>query len=73
MDIRRWHWGKIVMLWAWGGTASALLLTRFVLVEVQDAPLVSLLALGGFLAILLALSVVTWQWLGGKESKEKAR
>jgi len=67
MDIRRWHWGKVVMLWAWGGTVSALLLTRFLSAEVEEAPMVSLLALGGSLALLLALSAVTWQWLGGKE------
>lgn len=67
VSIRRWHWGKLVILWAWGGVPAALLLTRFLAYEVQVAPLVSLLALGGSVAILLALSVVTWQWLGGRE------
>lgn len=68
MGIRRWHWGKIVILWAWGAAAAALLLARFLSQAAQADPLVSTLSFLGSVLILGALSVVTWLWLGGKEA-----
>lgn len=66
-SIRRWHWGKIVMLWAWGGTVVALLLGGFLSSPASDSPVFSTFALLASLALLIGLSLLTWTWLGGKE------
>jgi hypothetical protein len=65
--IRRWHWGKIVLLWAWGGLVVALLLTRFLSQRADADPAMASFSFLGSLLVLLALSVVTWLWLGGKD------
>ena len=67
--IQDWHWGKLIILWAWGGTLSALLLTFFVLEPVNDAPARSAVSLLIMIVLLLALSAITWRWLGGKEPR----
>jgi hypothetical protein len=69
--IRCWHWGKIAILWAWGGLVVALLLTAFLSQRVDEANWsVSSFTFLASLAILAALTVVTWIWLGGKDSPE---
>lgn len=68
MPIRRWHWGKIAMLWAWGAVISGLMLSDFLGTPVQSSPLLHLVELISTASILLALSVMTWRWLSGKES-----
>jgi hypothetical protein len=70
MSLRTWHAGKLVILWAWGGLAAALLLTQFIGEPVRSRPLSHLFELGGSLLVLIALSIVTWRWLGGRESRE---
>jgi protein-S-isoprenylcysteine O-methyltransferase Ste14 len=67
VSIRRWHWGKIAILWAWGGTVVALLLTNFLSSPANQTPILSTVTFLGSLAILIALSAFTWIWLGGKE------
>jgi hypothetical protein len=67
VSIQRWHWGKIVILWAWGGVIVALLLTKFLSQKAEVDPAVSLLSFLGSVLILGALTIVTWLWLGGKE------
>ena len=67
MSIKRWHWGKIVILWAWGGFLVALLVTRFLSQKAEVDPAVSSLSFFGSVLILGALTIVTWLWLGGKD------
>ena len=67
MSIQRWHWGKIVILWAWGGLLVAVLLTRFLSQKAELDPVVSSLSFVGSVLILSALTIVTWLWLGGKD------
>lgn len=67
MEIKKWHPGKLVILWSWGGTVAALALTRFVTGSVLASPASHLMALLIALAILLLLSAVTWIWLSGRE------
>jgi hypothetical protein len=67
MSVRRWHWGKIAILWAWGGLLVALFLTNFLSQKAELAPVASSLSFLGSLVILVGLTVVTWRWLGGKE------
>ena len=67
MRLRRWHWGKIVILWGWGGLLVALLLTRFLSQNAELDPTVASISFLGSLLILGALTIVTWLWLGGKD------
>lgn len=67
MAVRHWHWGKLVLLWSWGGVCTALLLTDFLSGPVEQSPWASLLTFVASLLILAVLSAVTWRWLGGKE------
>ena len=71
VSIRKWHPGKLVILWVWGGVAVALALTRFLSSPVRDAPGEHLVELIFALVALLVLSGITWYWLGGKESNGK--
>lgn len=64
MAIRSWHGGKIILLWAWG-IAACLLIVQVIVRTAHFVP--GFLLLGGLLAILIALSAVTWKWLSGKE------
>jgi len=73
MSIQRWHWGKIVILWAWGGLLVALLLTRFLSQKAAVDPVGSSLSFVGSLLILGVLTIVTWRWLGGKDAPPTER
>jgi len=68
MSITRWHPGKLVILWSWGVLFAALALTSFFATDVSTSPFSHLVAFLLALIILLALSVVTWKWLSGRES-----
>ena len=65
--IRRWHWGKLVILWSWGGSLSGLFLTAFLTLLPARDPGPATFTLLASLTILLALSSITWVWLGGRE------
>lgn len=69
MSIRRWHWGKIAILWAWGGGLVALLLTDFLSSPADQSPLRSTVTFVGSFAVLLALTSITWVWLGAKDAE----
>jgi hypothetical protein len=73
MAIQRWHWGKIVILWAWGSVFVLLLLTRFLSQKAEVDPGVSSLTFLGSVLILVGLTVITWLWLGGKEDASTDR
>jgi hypothetical protein len=73
MRIKRWHWGKIVILWAWGGLVVVLLLTRFLSQKAAVDPVVSSMSFLGTVLILVALTIVTWLWLGGKDDAPSDR
>lgn len=64
-----WHWGKLVIVWAWGGLLAAILLAAFLSREVKVSPLSSVLCLAGTTVILAALTTITWIWLTAKESR----
>jgi hypothetical protein len=72
MSIKRWHWGKIVIVWAWGGVLVALLLTSFLSQKAEVDPRTLTLCFFGSVLILGALTVVTWLWLGGKDTVPQA-
>lgn len=68
MRIRRWHWGKIVILWSWGGLIVALFLTRFLSQNASLDPTGSTISFVGAFVILVSLTAITWVWLGGKDA-----
>lgn len=70
MSIRKWHKGKLIILWAWGVASAALALTDFMMRPVQSAPVAHLVEILIVLLTLLALSAVTWHWLGNREPVE---
>lgn len=69
MTIRNWHVGKLIILWAWGGLISGLMLTNFMGRPVGYSPAIHLVELLTTAVILAGLSTITWRWLGGKEPK----
>jgi hypothetical protein len=64
LAVRRWHVGKIVMLWAWGVAVMALIV-KFL--KSIDNPILGFGLIVTCIGIPFILSLVTWQWLGGKE------
>jgi hypothetical protein len=68
MPIARWHPGKLILLWSWGGIFAALALTSFLSTPVSVSPVLHLITFLTALIILVALSVITWKWLGGRET-----
>jgi hypothetical protein len=70
MRITRWHAGKIVLLWAWG--AAVIIVDLYVQKEYTAAltehVLIGFALLSLLLIIPIALSVLTWRWLSGKET-----
>ena len=69
MSIRRWHFGKLVILWAWGGIGAALALIDFQTHTVESGPLRHLCELLLVLTVLLLLSAITWRWLGDRRTE----
>ena len=68
MAIRRWHVGKIVLLWAWGVLLCAIIIGGIIgTKEWSPGPGLGLVLVLMLLAVLVALSIVTWKWFGGKE------
>jgi hypothetical protein len=66
-NIKKWHWGKIVIVWAWGMIPFAYMLNLFISQSVASNPLLSMFCFLTCLFILLYLTQVTWLWLSGKE------
>ena len=64
MTIKNWHVGKLVILWAWSGVLAAVLIN---VLRVVDNPVVGFILILAIVAAPIALSVLTWRWLSGKE------
>jgi len=64
MAVKQWHVGRIVLLWAWGIALSAVLI---VVITRTETFIPGFIYLGVLLAILIALSAVTWRWFGEKD------
>lgn len=64
--IRRWHYGKIVLLWAWG-IALCVAIIQVIINTGTENFVRGFILIGLLFAILISLSVITWKWLGGKE------
>lgn len=66
-SIQRWHWGKVVFIWAWTLLLSAVLLRMFASIEVDIEKSLAIALLLVSLGILLFASTVTWIWLGSMD------
>ena len=66
MAIRKWHVGKIVLLWAWGLVLCIVVIQIIIHLDAANWAL-GLALVVVLLATLVALSVITWKWFGGKE------
>ena len=64
MAIRKWHVGKVVLLWLWGLALCALIVS---LLKRTTTFIIGFPLIGLLFAILVSLSVVTWKWFSGKE------
>jgi hypothetical protein len=58
---------KGATIWAWGSLVVAMLLTRFLSQQAEADPVVSTVSFVGSVLILVALTIVTWVWLGRKD------
>ena len=67
MSIRKWHHGKLIVLWSWGAFIAAIALTDVKTAKADQLTFFRLFELLFILVMLVALSIVTWIWLGGKE------
>ena len=81
MAVKKWHFGKLVILWAWGAALSVVLfkLTEILaksiskgqaIVDSAQSRVATVTGTGlsaAIVAVLITLSVLTWIWLGGKE------
>lgn len=71
MAITRWHYGKLIILWAWGLLADVMLWYLATGLEPDGSDsltsIFGLVLIACMIAIPAALSVVTWKWLGGRE------
>jgi hypothetical protein len=68
VSIRSWHYGKLVILWVWGGLVAAVSLSLFMAQPAETSPVAHLLEAVLFLIASGSLSILTWHWLGGKEA-----
>lgn len=69
MGIKRWHYGKLILLWGWGVLVVALAFQFLGMISSQRFVLGTVLILV-IVGVPVALSVVTWRWLSGKEETD---
>jgi Ca2+-dependent lipid-binding protein len=70
LNIKKWHVGKLVILWIWGLVLSGLGLS---MVTAVTSWVFGYLIIAVTLSMPVVLSVVTWRWLTGKELTKEAR
>jgi hypothetical protein len=64
MAIRKWHVGKIGLLWAWG---IALCIVLIQIISKTTNFVLGFILIATLLAIFITLSVITWKWFGDRE------
>ena len=71
MPIKKWHPGKIALLWVWGLVLIWLALRALGKTPSAADNLLGMLSgitlIAAIIGIPVILSVVTWKWLSGKE------
>jgi hypothetical protein len=69
MSIRRWHVGKLIILWSWGVLSAGLAITHFVGTAVSETPILHGFEIIFVVLALLVLTAITWHWLGSEDSQ----
>ena len=67
MPIKKWHYGKLVILWGWTILLIGLFLKYLEELQAHNRTLwqfTLIILMGG---LLITMSVVTWKWLTGNE------
>ena len=64
MNIRSWHYGKIILLWMW---AIMLEFLGLHLLELINHFIMGFIIIIMILIIPIIMSVITWKWFGSKE------
>ncbi len=72
MSVRNWHYGKLIILWAWGGLGASLALLDFQNRPVEAGPFRHLFEILFVLIVLVGLSAITWHWLGDRPRVDSA-
>ncbi len=73
MGLKRWHWGKLLMLWLLTPFVMGILFSFGDNVPVLHKPTnplliaVDILIVALILAVPVTMLIVTWKWLSGKE------
>lgn len=67
-SIRRWHAGKLIILWSWALCIVALVFGSFMNQPIEASPKLHLLQLLVCIIVALCMSAVTWIWLGDRKS-----
>ena len=68
MAIRHWHYGQLILLWAWGAVISSF--TLYVLATLSpDRYIIGSGLIVIAIAIPAVLSIATWKWLSAKEGR----
>jgi len=71
--IKRWHRGKLVILWTWASIAFIAAITEFLKADTHKGKSSELLLEITFILIVpFLLSVLTWYWVGNEEQDESA-
>ena len=64
MNVKNWHVGKLIILWAWGIVVIGIALQ--ILEKIKDF-ISGFIVIGAIFVIPIMLSVITWKWLSGRE------
>ena len=67
--IRKWHFGKLIILGVWVIPVSVMMLRDFSATPVRENFVGSSIELVVPVLLLTSLSIVVWIWLGGKEQE----
>jgi len=65
MAIKKWHVGKVILLWAWGVVLCTLALQ---ILKSTGNFVVGFIVIGALIVLPVSLSVITWKWLSAKEN-----
>jgi hypothetical protein len=63
MALKNWHYGKLIILWAWGIAVVKLIL------PLSKPGIWSLIIIAFIFGIAFTLSVITWKWLSYKQKQ----
>lgn len=67
MKIRKWHFGKLIIIFTWSSVLEIILYS--IAISDKTRAVLGILVSIGLFVIPIILSVIMWIWLSGKEKK----